>query len=124
MLFENDVKTYGTETKTGGGKFYGKVWEWCKNVWYWNTYGWREIIDGVWEWCKNVWYWNFAMSDDSSYKFENDVKTYGTETFRLLYLHWHQFENDVKTYGTETIRLLAGLLEVFENDVKTYGTET
>ena len=36
----------------------------------------------------------------------------------------HKFENDVKTYGTETLRLSNGLTQRFENDVKTYGTET
>ena len=35
-----------------------------------------------------------------------------------------RFENDVKTYGTETsVSSLRGTLP-FENDVKTYGTET
>ncbi len=34
------------------------------------------------------------------------------------------FENDVKTYGTETARAVKDTQEQFENDVKTYGTET
>ena len=34
--------------------------------------------------------------------FENDVKTYGTETQQALNDRMAQFENDVKTYGTET----------------------
>ena len=35
-------------------------------------------------------------------RFENDVKTYGTETMADLYHSPQLFENDVKTYGTET----------------------
>ena len=34
------------------------------------------------------------------------------------------FENDVKTYGTETQTSRATAESWFENDVKTYGTET
>ena len=34
--------------------------------------------------------------------FENDVKTYGTETACGVQMSGHWFENDVKTYGTET----------------------
>ena len=35
-----------------------------------------------------------------------------------------RFENDVKTYGTETKDDIKELPITFENDVKTYGTET
>ena len=35
-------------------------------------------------------------------RFENDVKTYGTETFLSISIIPCMFENDVKTYGTET----------------------
>ena len=35
-------------------------------------------------------------------RFENDVKTYGTETERTHVIDILSFENDVKTYGTET----------------------
>ena len=35
-----------------------------------------------------------------------------------------KLENDVKTYGTETFPSLLGVAPLFENDVKTYGTET
>ena len=35
-----------------------------------------------------------------------------------------EFENDVKTYGTQTIFDGKHTLSVFENDVKTYGTQT
>ena len=35
-----------------------------------------------------------------------------------------RFENDVKTYGTETEDNPASIPVRFENDVKTYGTET
>ena len=34
------------------------------------------------------------------------------------------FENDVKTYGTETGDIPQRVVNSFENDVKTYGTET
>ena len=34
------------------------------------------------------------------------------------------FENDVKTYGTETWDTRQEFIFTFENDVKTYGTET
>ena len=34
------------------------------------------------------------------------------------------FENDVKTYGTQTGSAGTPLAESFENDVKTYGTQT
>ena len=34
------------------------------------------------------------------------------------------FENDVKTYGTQTQLLNSASLLSFENDVKTYGTQT
>ena len=40
--------------------------------------------------------------------FENDVKTYGTETFATKYCGNPLFENDVKTYGTETASRIAG----------------
>ena len=35
-----------------------------------------------------------------------------------------QFENDVKTYGTQTCININGASGEFENDVKTYGTQT
>ena len=34
-------------------------------------------------------------------KFENDVKTYGTQAILLEYWSAISFENDVKTYGTQ-----------------------
>ena len=37
---------------------------------------------------------------------------------------YHKFENDVKTYGTETTAIFVPFTTQFENDVKTYGTET
>ena len=57
-------------------------------------------------------------------RFENDVKTYGTQTGDTKGGVETLFENDVKTYGTQTRFWIhiAGLL--FENDVKTYGTQT
>ena len=36
--------------------------------------------------------------------FENDVKTYGTETTKTTFLQMIVFENDVKTYGTEILQ--------------------
>ena len=56
--------------------------------------------------------------------FENDVKTYGTETICNADRCYPMFENDVKTYGTETIQTKELRMFKFENDVKTYGTET
>ena len=38
--------------------------------------------------------------------FENDVKTYGTETGVISGWSPLQFENDVKTYGTETTKTI------------------
>ena len=35
--------------------------------------------------------------------FENDVKTYGTQTSNPRYTVKLVFENDVKTYGTQTV---------------------
>ena len=57
-------------------------------------------------------------------EFENDVKTYGTETGLMPTISERQFENDVKTYGTETHFSATFPSFKFENDVKTYGTET
>ena len=72
------------------------VWEWCKNVWYSNT----EVViyDGhiVWEWCKNVWYSNCSCCFLPSGVFENDVKTYGTQTSVCQIWLVAQFENDEK----------------------------
>ena len=69
----------------------------------------------------------FCANDGGSFlnlRFENDVKTYGTET-RLRVIRLSQlFENDVKTYGTETQWVVTYQEMLFENDVKTYGTET
>ena len=56
--------------------------------------------------------------------FENDVKTYGTQTHCCLLASSFLFENDVKTYGTQTQLLNSASLLSFENDVKTYGTQT
>ena len=57
-------------------------------------------------------------------RFENDVKTYGTQTGLWVETkHW-LFENDVKTYGTQTKQIPTPTKELFENDVKTYGTQT
>ena len=69
----------------------------------------------------------FCANDGGSFlnlRFENDVKTYGTETDNITEMQAHLFENDVKTYGTETMATHATIGNPFENDVKTYGTET
>ena len=69
----------------------------------------------------------FCANDGGSFlnlRFENDVKTYGTETVEDDTTIEILFENDVKTYGTETVSALCSLYNRFENDVKTYGTET
>ena len=47
----------------------------------------------------------FCANDGGSFlnlRFENDVKTYGTETEFRVMSKMLTFENDVKTYGTET----------------------
>ena len=47
----------------------------------------------------------FCANDGGSFlnlRFENDVKTYGTETWDVDVIQIVKFENDVKTYGTET----------------------
>ena len=59
-----------------------------------------------------------------AFRFENDVKTYGTETCHTTERSHTPFENDVKTYGTETQNRKDIHDMKFENDVKTYGTET
>ena len=69
----------------------------------------------------------FCANDGGSFlnlRFENDVKTYGTETVLFLSSCILPFENDVKTYGTETAIQPTSARLPFENDVKTYGTET
>ena len=57
-------------------------------------------------------------------RFENDVKTYGTQTQMGQGSSDRKFENDVKTYGTQTVYPEWRVLRSFENDVKTYGTQT
>ena len=57
-------------------------------------------------------------------RFENDVKTYGTQTILDGQCVHHLFENDVKTYGTQTAMGDYKASQEFENDVKTYGTQT
>ena len=44
-------------------------------------------------------------------KFENDVKTYGTQATETCTKRSASFENDVKTYGTQAcyLWLLAGM---------------
>ena len=56
-------------------------------------------------------------------RFENDVKTYGTQAASSVFVMLSRFENDVKTYGTQAVPPLAYPLLGFENDVKTYGTQ-
>ena len=57
-MFENDVKTYGTQTMHLNHTIGALVWEWCKNVWYSNYWNHSSTSLSVWEWCKNVWYSN------------------------------------------------------------------
>ena len=69
----------------------------------------------------------FCANDGGSFlnlRFENDVKTYGTETIFDNSVAYIMFENDVKTYGTETQIVTLKIYQAFENDVKMYGTET
>ena len=56
-------------------------------------------------------------------RFENDVKTYGTQAFKDDFSAKKGFENDVKTYGTQAYFEEWQLTHMFENDVKTYGTQ-
>ena len=57
-------------------------------------------------------------------RFENDVKTYGIQTYLRRITEGSEFENDVKTYGIQTIAFWYASLLLFENDVKTYGIQT
>ena len=69
----------------------------------------------------------FCADESSSFlnlRFENDVKMYGTQTFRLLSTSYREFENDVKMYGTQTAVPVFPHDLKFENDVKMYGTQT
>lgn len=59
-------------------------------------------LSSVWEWCKNVWNWNSSADTIRSGMFENDVKMYGTETQIRQLQYPLVFENDVKMYGTKT----------------------
>ena len=54
-------------------------------------------------------------------QFENDVKTYGTQTRKSVCYTSSVFENDVKTYGTQTTVTTLATTAGFENDVKTYA---
>ena len=56
-------------------------------------------------------------------RFENDVKTYGTQAINNWKCWCSVFENDVKTYGTQAVSGNVLLEAEFENDVKTYGTQ-
>ena len=47
----------------------------------------------------------FCADESSSFlnlRFENDVKMYGTQTFKISFTAFLVFENDVKMYGTQT----------------------
>ena len=71
--------------------------------------------------------YTFYAGDGISFlnlRFENDVKMYGTQTFRIVLSAISSFENDVKMYGTQTIMNYRNIRELFENDVKMYGTQT
>lgn len=49
----------------------------------------------------------FCANDGGSFlnlRFENDVKTYGTETQIVTLKIYQAFENDVKMYGTEILQ--------------------
>ena len=69
----------------------------------------------------------FCADESSSFlnlRFENDVKMYGTQTFRKGLRQHLEFENDVKMYGTQTALGSSIWTYAFENDVKMYGTQT
>ena len=38
-----------------------------------------------------------------SLKFENDVKMYGTQAYKIILNYTLWFENDVKMYGTQAV---------------------
>ena len=47
----------------------------------------------------------FCADESSSFlnlRFENDVKMYGTQTYKYVHALYGLFENDVKMYGTQT----------------------
>ena len=51
----------------------------------------------------------FCADESSSFlnlRFENDVKMYGTQTYRDRVPVATRFENDVKMYGTQTTRIV------------------
>ena len=102
------------------------VWEWCKNVWYWNELE-SEVMGGVvWEWCKNVWYWNFIVSIGKMacvwewcknvwYWNKREKRSVDSCVWEWCKNVWYwnsmtqqkpsrPFENDVKTYGTEILQ--------------------
>ena len=57
----------------------------------------------------------FCADESSSFlnlRFENDVKMYGTQTFRVCVSLYFPFENDVKMYGTQTPACLFKALAV------------
>ena len=71
--------------------------------------------------------YTFYAGDGISFlnlRFENDVKMYGTQTFKKMRMLGSKFENDVKMYGTQTTKAISSGLHQFENDVKMYGTQT
>ncbi len=39
-------------------------------------------------------------------------------------MDFYRFENDVKMYGTQTCNFICQGYKLFENDVKMYGTQT
>ena len=68
----------------------------------------------------------FMLNESISFlnlRFENDVKTYGTQAVVFATPPFRLFENDVKTYGTQAGSVSHGTRNRFENDVKTYGTQ-
>ena len=71
--------------------------------------------------------YTFYAGDGISFlnlRFENDVKMYGTQTYKVRHDYGKQFENDVKMYGTQTSTPPDRDTHRFENDVKMYGTQT
>ena len=63
----------------------------------------------------------FCADESSSFlnlRFENDVKMYGTQTYKKEVQQRCLFENDVKMYGTQTEKTSNIRHHKFENDVK------
>ena len=60
----------------------------------------------------------YGFLSPSYTRFENDVKMYGTQAQKQVWMHLPLFENDVKMYGTQAKAVTENYDTTFENDVK------